>query len=143
MRFVLCTGGIFLLVLAAVVLALLLPIPAATPSTPPLAQTATPTPTPTSTWGLIEDLDTAGLPLLSTKATVTEYQRETYTEAAVAKAPCTVAAEGGSWSIILSLDEELPVGPTQYGQMVAIGIRDECPRYLAVVPPDWLPSPTS
>lgn len=78
----------------------------------------------------LADIHAAGLP---------DIVNDAYTQASAAQAPCTVAAEGLSWSDILLLDEQLPVGPSEYGRMAAIGIRDECPRYLSVVPSGWLP----
>lgn len=127
---------------AAVTIALLVPTPSATPpaSTPTLIPT---TQALDPTQQLSADLQQADLPLLSTATTATPAEQLAYTEEVVATAPCDAAAAGASWSTILDLDTDLPVGPLQYGAMVAIGIRDECPRYLSVVPSGWMPSPTS
>lgn len=116
----------------AVVVALLVPTPATAPApaSSPAATTSVAI-TLNSTDQFLADLHAANLPILV---------NDTYTEEVAAKAPCSVAAEGLPWSDILALDEQLPVGPDEYGQMAAIGIQDECPRYLSAVPSGWFSS---
>lgn len=100
------------------------PVPA--PSTVAAAPTSTLAPADQ----FLADIHAAGL---------SDIVNDAYTQASAAQAPCSVAAEGLPWSDILALDEQLPVGPSEFGRMAAIGIRDECPRYLSVVPSGWLP----
>jgi hypothetical protein len=127
-------GGTLLFFAVAVTVALLVPTPSSTPA-PASVPTSVTSSVESDSYGpqtLVSDLQSAGLPLLDNSPS--------YTQETVATAPCAAARDGANWGTILDLDMSLPTGPLQYGKMVAIGIRDECPQYLTVVPAEWMPA---
>jgi hypothetical protein len=127
---------------AVVAVAFLVPTPSATTPSAPATTPAPPTssglpatltyPSPQT---FAAELAAAGLPLLPVPYGDSLVQQQTYTETVVAELPCESAAEGESWDqIIGSLDDDLGVNPIQYGKMVTVGIRVECPKYVTLIP---------